>query len=111
MAIHDITIQQGADFAKTLTIKDDSDAVINVSSDTFRGQVRKLHSSTDIQATFTFDSATNGASGIVAWTLTAAQTAAMGNGKFVYDVEWVKSSGSVVRLLEGVADTTPEVTR
>ena len=111
MAIHDITIQQGADFAKTLTIKDDSDAVINVSSDTFRGQVRKLHSSTDTEATFTFDSATNGASGIVAWTLTAAQTAAMGNGKFVYDVEWVKSSGSVVRLLEGVADTTPEVTR
>jgi hypothetical protein len=35
----------------------------------------------------------------------------MGTGKFVYDVEWNKSSGDVVRLIEGVADTTPEVTR
>jgi hypothetical protein len=111
MAIHDITIQQGSDFAKTLTIKDDSNVAINVSGDTFRGQVRKLHSSTDTEASFTFDSTTDGANGIVSWTLTATQTAAMGNGRFVYDVEWVKASGSVVRILEGVADTTPEVTR
>tara|TARA_R100000030_G_scaffold57376_1_gene43227 strand:+ start:392 stop:727 length:336 start_codon:yes stop_codon:yes gene_type:complete len=111
MAIHDITIQQGASFAKTLTLKDSNNAVINVSGDTFSGQVRKLHSSTDIEATFTFDSATNGSSGIVTWSLTPAQTRAMGTGKFVYDVEWNKSSGDVVRLIEGVADTTPEVTR
>jgi hypothetical protein len=35
----------------------------------------------------------------------------MGTGKFVYDVEWNKAGGDVVRLIEGVADTTPEVTR
>jgi hypothetical protein len=110
MAIHDITIQQGASFAKTLTLKDSNNAVINVSGDTFSGQVRKLHSSTDIEATFTFD-VSNGSNGIVTWTLTAAQTRAMGTGKFVYDVEWNKAGGDVVRLIEGVADTTPEVTR
>jgi len=110
MAVHDITIEQGATFAKTLTIKDDSDVAINVSTDTFRGQVRKKHTSTDIEATFTC-TVTDGANCIVAWSLTDTQTSAMGNGRFVYDLEWVKANGDVVRLLEGVADTTPEVTR
>tara|TARA_R110001606_G_C15327849_1_gene645246 strand:+ start:355 stop:687 length:333 start_codon:yes stop_codon:yes gene_type:complete len=110
MAIHDITIEQGSTFAKTLTITDDADAAINIASDTFRGQVRKKHTSTEIEATFTM-TVTDGANGIVAWSLTDTQTAAMGNGRFVYDLEWVKADGNVVRLLEGVADTTPEVTR
>ena len=110
MAIHDINIQQGATFAKTLTITDDSDVAVNIASDTFRGQVRKKHTSTDIEATFTM-TITDGTNGVVAWSLTDTQTAAMGNGRFVYDLEWVKADGNVVRLLEGVADTTPEVTR
>lgn len=110
MAIHDINIQQGATFAKTLTITDDADVAVDISTDTFRGQVRKKHTSTDIEATFTM-TITDGTNGVVAWSLTDTQTAAMGNGRFVYDLEWVKADGNVVRLLEGVADTTPEVTR
>lgn len=110
MASHDIIIDQGSTFSKTLTLKDDNSAVINITNDTFRGQVRKHHSSTDIQATFTF-SITNGTGGVVTWSLTPTQTAAMGTGKFVYDVEWVKADSTVVRLLEGVAECSPEVTR
>lgn len=110
MANHDLIIQQGATFAKTLTLKDDNDVVINITNDSFRGQVRKQHSSTTIQATFDFV-ITDGANGVVSWTLSATDSASMGNGQFVYDVEWVKSDGTVVRILEGVADTTPEVTR
>ena len=110
MAVHDITIQQGATFAKTLTITDDADVAINISNDSFRGQVRKQYSSTDTEAEFTF-TITDGLNGIVQWSLTATETAAMGNGKFYYDIEWVKADSTVVRLLEGIADTTPEVTR
>jgi len=110
MSTHDITIDQGSTFSKTLTLKDDSNAVIAITNDTFRGQVRKHHSSTDIQATFTF-AITDGPNGVVTWSLTPTQTAAMSTGKFVYDVEWVKADTTVVRLLEGVADCTPEVTR
>ena len=110
MAVHDITIQQGATFAKTLTITDDDDNVINIANDSFRGQVRKHHTSTDTEASFTF-TITDGANGIVSWSLSATDSASMGHGKFYYDIEWVKSDSTVVRLLEGVADTTPEVTR
>ncbi len=73
MAVHDITIQQGATFAKTLTLTDDNNAVINISNDTFRGQVRKHHSSTDTQATFTF-TISDGSNGVVQWSLTDTQT-------------------------------------
>lgn len=110
MATHDITIQQGATFAKTLTIKDDSDNPIDISTDSFRGQVRKKYTSTEIEATFTM-AITDGPNGLVSWSLTPTETAAMGSGRWVYDIEWVKADGNVVRILEGVADTTPEVTR
>jgi uncharacterized membrane protein YkoI len=110
MATHDIEIQQGSTYSKTLTLKDDSDVVINITNDTFRGQVRKHHTSTDAQATFTF-SITDGTNGIVVWSLTPTQTSDMTSGKLVYDVEWVKQDGTVTRILEGIADTTAEVTR
>ena len=110
MADHDITIAQGADFTKTITLKDDNAAVINITNDSFRGMVRKHHSSTDIQATFTFV-ITNGTGGVVTWSLTSTQTAAMSSGRQVYDVEWIKADGTVTRILEGIADTTAEVTR
>jgi len=110
MAQHDITIEQGSTFAKTITLKDDSDVVINISADTFRGQVRKLHSSTTAKAEFEVN-VTDGPNGVLSWGLTSANTTAMGSGKFVYDIEWVKAGGNVVRILEGVVDATPEVTR
>ena len=107
---HDITIEQGSTFAKTITLKDDGDVVINISADTFRGQVRKQHSATTTKAVFDFV-ITDGVNGVLSWGLTSANTTAMGSGKFVYDIEWVKASGNVVRILEGVAVATPEVTR
>ena len=110
MASHDITIDQGSSYSKTLTLKDDNDTAINITNDTFRGQVRKHHSSTDIQATFTF-TITDGTNGVVAWSLSATDSAAMSSGRLVYDVEWVKQDGTVTRILEGIADTTAEVTR
>jgi len=54
---------------------------------------------------------TDGPNGVVQWSLSATDTASMGNGKFYYDIEWVKADATVVRILEGIADTTPEVTR
>ena len=110
MASHDITIDQGSTFSKSITLKDDNDVVINVTNDTFRGQVRKHHSSTDIQATFSF-TITDGTNGVVAWSLSATDSAAMSSGKLVYDVEWIKQDGTVTRILSGIADTTAEVTR
>ena len=110
MAIYYISLKQGETWSKVLTLKDDNDSVINVTNDTFRGQVRKHHSSTDIQATFTF-TITDGTNGVVAWTLSATDSAACSSCNLVYDIELVKQNCDVTRILEGLAEISPEVTK
>ena len=41
----DLTIEQGATFSRTITIKDASNVVVDITNDTFAGQVRKRHQS------------------------------------------------------------------
>ena len=105
----DLTIEQGATFSRTITIKDSSNVAVNITSDTFAGEVRKRHQSGTTEAAFTF-TITDGANGEVTATISATDTAAMDAGDFVYDIEWT-SGATVTRLLEGTATVTPEVTR
>lgn len=105
----DLTIEQGATFSRVITIKDSSNVAVNITSDTFAGQVRKRHQSGTVEATLTC-TVTDGANGEVTATISATDTAAMDSGDFVYDIEWTSGS-TVTRLLEGTATVTPEVTR
>lgn len=105
----DLTIEQGATFSRTITIKDASNVVVDISTDTFAGQVRKRHQSGTVEATMTM-TVTDGPNGEVTATISATDTAQMDTGDFVYDIEWTSGS-TVIRLLEGVATVTPEVTR
>lgn len=105
----DLTIEQGTTFSRTITIKDANDVVVDITNDTFAGQVRKRHQSGVAEATMTF-AITDGANGEVTASISATDTSSMDTGDFVYDIEW--TSGSTVRrLLEGLATVTPEVTR
>jgi hypothetical protein len=106
----DLTIEQGATFSRTITIKDASNVAVDISSDTFAGQIRKRHQSGTVEANFSF-SITDGPNGEVTATISATDTAAMDTGEFVYDIEWTNTGTNVVRLLEGIATITPEVTR
>ncbi len=105
----DLTINQGATFKRVITIADSNNTPVNITSNTFRGQVRKRYTSTDILATFTctIQDATGGKLSI---DLTDAETSAIPAGEWVYDIEWVNGT-AVARLLEGQALTTAEVTR
>ena len=105
----DITVEQGATFSRTITIKDASNTAVNISSDTFAGQIRKRHQSATTQAAFSF-TITDGANGEVTATISNTNTSSMDPGDFVYDIEWTSGS-TVTRLLEGTATVTPEVTR
>tara|TARA_R110001606_G_C15114968_1_gene621426 strand:- start:104 stop:436 length:333 start_codon:yes stop_codon:yes gene_type:complete len=105
----DLLIEQGGTFSRTITIKDASNVVVDITNDTFAGQVRKRHQSGELQATMTF-TITDGANGEVTAAITATDTSAMDTGDFVYDIEWT-SGTTVTRLLEGAATVTPEVTR
>lgn len=105
----DITIEQGATFSRTITIRTAANVAVDITNDTFAGQIRKRHQSADVEAAFVFQ-ITDGANGEVTATISAANTSAMDTGDFVYDIEWTSGS-TVIRLLEGVATVTPETTR
>ena len=105
----DLTIEQGATFTRTITIKDSTNTAINISGDTFAGQVRKRHQSATAEASFSFD-LTNPTGGQLVASISATNTNAMTPGDFVYDIEWTNGS-TVTRLLEGQATVTPQVTK
>jgi len=107
----DIEIEQGASFSRLITITDADNNPVDISGDTFAGQVRKHPKQDIIEGAFTFQFHTDGTDGKIVILMDNETTASMTYGKCVYDIEWTKSSGTVVRLLEGAINVTPEVTR
>lgn len=117
----DIYIEQGSTFKRTLKFKmADGVTPLDISGNTFRGQIRQGISDAAIVASFTC-TITNGPGGEVDITLTAAQTSAIElkpqkspyrePQDFSYDVERVLPDTTVERVLEGLAKISPEVTR
>jgi hypothetical protein len=108
-AERDIEIYQGDTYVHQLSLKDSANAVINISSRTYSGQIRKRRSSSTITATFATE-ITDGANGIVVFSLAANLTSNIASGTYVYDFQ--ETNGAVVTtLLTGNVAVTGEVTR
>lgn len=107
---YDLVIDQGSDFAIEVAISEDG-SVTPIETHSARAQLRPSPTSSTKTADFTC-TITNAAQGKLKMSLTNSQTASISSGKYYYDLELVNtSSGSVTRLLQGVARVTPEVTR
>jgi hypothetical protein len=109
---YNFTIEQGATFNLLMTWKIDNVAV------NLTGYTARLQARIDVDETETILSLTTGAGitlGGAAGTITldqsAAQTAALPKGEYVYDLELQSSSGNVTRLLQGELNISAEVTR
>lgn len=104
-----IDIYQGDTYVHQLSLKTSANAVINISSRTYSGQIRKNRSSTVVTATFATE-ITDGANGVVVFSLAAGNTANIASGTYVYDFQEV--NGSVVStIITGNAAVTAQVTR
>lgn len=116
----DILIEQGASFSKQFTLKDGNGTAIDITGYTFRSQIRKTYSDPGTVASFTCAIVT-AASGIFSISLTAVETAALQVPKAsgakktlvqcAWDLEAVKPDTTVLRIAEGIASISPEVTR
>jgi hypothetical protein len=101
-----ITIDQGTTFSSGIDLLNDNDEPVDVTNYAARGQIRKHYSSSN-SVSFT----TTLSNGSLVISLTAGQTANMVAGRYVYDIELVDPSNTVLRILEGIVTVTPEVTR
>jgi len=108
-AERNIEIYQGDNYSHQLTLKNNANAVINISSRTYSGQIRKKRSSATITATFITE-ITDGANGVVVFSLLPASTANIAAGSYVYDFQELNGA-TVTTLLTGNVTVTGEVTR
>lgn len=118
----DITIEQGSTFSRTLIIKDSDGDPIDLTGESFAGQVRSVATSSEIAGSFILtllNQITN--PGEVLWEMTAdaasdipvsVQTkAAIKPTFYAYDIERTLANGDKERIIFGVVSVMPEVTR
>ena len=107
--IQNLTIDQDADFTQTLTVKDSTGAVVDISGQTVTSKLRKTHLSTS--ATSFTTAIVSGTAGTCSITLTDTVTSGLTEWRYVWDLTTTTSGGLITRRIEGRVTVTPSVTR
>jgi hypothetical protein len=120
MADTNLDMDQGTSFRLDLQVLDSTNTPVNLTTATMAGQIRKTASNEHIEAEFVIVPV-DLTIGKFAITLSAAATSALkcnpSNSaqrvptQFAYDVEVHYADGTVTRILSGVINVSPEVTR
>lgn len=111
---HHFIIEQGATFQQTLTLKDSSDAVINLTGYTAEMDLRKNQDDSNEVITLTTGNSRitmGGVAGTIILTISATDSAALSVGDGVYDLEITDSNGKVDRIMEGTYSIRGNVSR
>ena len=109
-ALTNLLIEQGASFSSTVTLYNEDDTVFDLTGYTAASQIRKSYSSSSSTAfTTAIDSTTS--TGKITLSLTSTQTAALEEGRYVYDVEITASDSTITRPIQGTVTVRPNVTR
>jgi len=111
-AIHNLIIDQGADWKINLVYKDSAGDIIPLTSYTAALQLRTAYDAATAALSLTNGSGITitANQGLIAIRATATQTGALAAGDYVYDLE-LTVSGEVTRLIQGRVTVRPQVTR
>ena len=95
------SIDQGADFSRTLTVTTDGSTAY---------EMRKSFASSTASATFTC-TVVSGSDGTYKLTLTDTVTAALDDGRYLYDVELILGDSTIEKVHHGIITVLPEATK
>lgn len=101
-----LVIDQGTTFTSQFSVYTETDEAVDFTLYTGAAQMRKSFTSS---TSYPFDVAVSN-TGLVTLSMSAANTALITAGRYLYDVE-VTSDGVVSRIAEGIVTVTPQVTR
>lgn len=105
-AVHNLYIDQGADFSAEIGIFDDFNTPWDLNGYTGAAKIKKSYSSsTSTPFTVTVNSA-----GTVTLALTATNTSSLSEGRYLYDVVITSAAGTKTRVIEGLVTINPGVT-
>lgn len=110
MAYAELNIDQGASFTTTLDLAADDGSPIDISGCSFLSQIRKSYYSANATETFNIV-INNAATGNIAISLAAANTANIRPGRYLYDIKMTDTNNTVTRLVEGIVTIMPQVSR
>ena len=109
-AYSNLLMEQGATFNTTITLDDVYGETYNLIGFTASSQMRKSYYSSNATAVFT--TTINSGTGTISLALAANTTANIAPGRYVYDTRIINTSdNTVTRILEGIVDVSPSVTR
>lgn len=108
--IANLAIDQGTTYSAIIEVTDATGSARDLTGYTARSQLRKSYYTTSNTA-FTVD-ILNPGEGEITISLTAAKTANLKAGRYVYDLELVSNAtASVERIVEGIVTVYPEATK
>jgi hypothetical protein len=102
-------LEQGTSFSTTITLDDIYQNAYNLVGFSASSQMRSSYYSAN--ATAVFSTGINANTGVVTLSLSANTTANITPGRYVYDAIINDGHGNITRILEGVVDVSPSVTR
>lgn len=110
---YNVEIDQGADWFLNVTYEQPAGTPVNITGYTSALQLRSLPTDTTAVLSLSTGSGITitGSTGLVAVHATAAQTRAIDEGVYYYDLEITSQGGIVTRLIQGQAYVSAEVTR
>ena len=106
----ELFLEQGASFNTAIALDDVSGAAFNLITYSASSQMRKSYYSSNASATFSVTTGENPSLGVITISLDSANTANIYPGRYLYDV-YVYNTASRVRVLEGIVNVTPQVTK
>ncbi len=104
-ANHNLYIDQGADFSAEVGIFDDFNQAWNLTGYTGAAKMKKSYNSST-----SHDFTVSVGAGKVTLSMTSAVTAAITEGRYLYDVVITSSGGTKTRVIEGLVTINPSVT-
>ena len=109
MKIFNLNFRPSATFNSDVTVKDANGNAFNLTGYTASAKMVG-YSSTRTRTTITC-TVNDPTTGIVTMSLTADQTGALEEGRYVYDLEILQTSSSTItRVIEGIITVRPQVT-
>lgn len=109
-AYSNLLMEQGTTFNTTITLDDIDGVPFNLTGVTAKSQIRKSYYSANTTAEFTTTINTPN-TGVILLSLSASVTSNIAAGQYVYDVAIKDTANTVTRVLEGVVNVIPQVTK
>jgi hypothetical protein len=103
-----LIVDQGTDYNTSINLVDADDNIVTLSGYMSNAQMRKTYTSS---SSYSFSTVLETSNGVIQLSLSAAQTANIVAGRYVYDVVVTSPSNVTSRIIEGIVTVTPRVTK